>query len=105
MRRMIDKMGFDVVEIPNIQEVIIRTDKKEIVVEKPSVSEMKAKDTTILTITSENGYSERELEVQVFPDEDIDLICEQTGVQREKAVEALTDADGDLARAILSLGG
>jgi len=30
MRRMMDKMGLDMEEIPNVQEVIIKTDKKEI---------------------------------------------------------------------------
>ena len=31
MRRMMDKMGLDMNEIPNVQEVIIKTDKKEII--------------------------------------------------------------------------
>lgn len=104
MRRMIDKMGLDVDEIKNVLEVVIKTDKKEIIVEKPSVSEMKSKDATIFTVTAaDGGYSERELEVPVFPDEDIDMVCEETGVDREKAAGALAEADGDLARAILAL--
>ena len=36
MRRMMDKMGLDMEEIPNVQEVIIKTDKKEIIIPKPS---------------------------------------------------------------------
>ena len=32
MRRMMDKMGLDMEEIPNVQEVIIKTDKKEIII-------------------------------------------------------------------------
>ena len=103
MRRMIDKMGLDVDEIKNVLEVVIKTDKKEIIIEKPSVSEMKSKDATIFTVTADSGYSERELEVPVFPDEDIDMVCEETGVDREKAAGALAEADGDLARAILAL--
>ncbi|MEK6818176.1 MAG: NAC domain-containing protein, partial [Thermoproteota archaeon] len=47
MRRMMDKMGLDMKEIPNVQQVIIKTDKKEIIVSKPSVTEMKAKDNSI----------------------------------------------------------
>ena len=31
MRRMMDKMGLDMKELSNVQEVIIRTDKKEII--------------------------------------------------------------------------
>ena len=47
MRRMMDKMGLDMEEIENVQEVIIKTDKKEIIIAKPSVTEMKAKDNSI----------------------------------------------------------
>lgn len=102
MRRMIDKMGLDIDEVSNVQEVVIKTDKKEIIIEKPSVSEMKGKDTTIFTVTADD-YSERELEVQIFSDDDIKMVCEQTGVDEEKAKAALADADGNLARAILAL--
>ena len=31
MRRMMDKMGMDMEEVNNVQEVIIKTDKKEII--------------------------------------------------------------------------
>ena len=103
-RRMMDKMGLDMNEIPNIQEVIIKTDKKEILIEKPSVTKMAAKDATLFTVTAED-YTEQELEVPVFSDEDIALICEQTGANEEKAKNALAETDGDLVKAILLLGG
>ena len=34
MRRMMDKMGLDMNELQNVQEVIIKTDKKEIIISK-----------------------------------------------------------------------
>ncbi|NIP62594.1 MAG: transcription factor [Nitrosopumilaceae archaeon] len=102
MRRMMDKMGLDMQELPNVQEVIIKTDKKEIIISKPSVTEMKAKDNSIFTVTADS-YEEKELEVPIFSDEDIQLVCQQAGVEEEKAKEALTEAKGDLARAILLL--
>ena len=37
MRRMMDKMGLDMQEMPNVREVLIRTDKKEIILSKPEV--------------------------------------------------------------------
>ena len=43
MRRMMDKMGLDMEEVPNVQEVIIKTDKKEIIIPNQSVNEMKSK--------------------------------------------------------------
>ena len=102
MRRMMDKMGLDMKEIPNVQEEIIKTDKKEIIISKPSVTEMKAQDNSIFTVTADS-YEEMELEVPVFSEDDIQLVSQQAGVDEEKAKSALEEAKGDLARAILLL--
>jgi len=102
MRRMMDKMGLDMKEIPNVQEVIIKTDKKEIIISKPSVTEMKAQDNSIFTVTADS-YEEMELEVPVFSEDDIQLVSQQAEVDEEKAKSALEEAKGDLARAILLL--
>ncbi|MGQ0377245.1 MAG: nascent polypeptide-associated complex protein [Nitrososphaerota archaeon] len=102
MRRMLDKMGLDMNEIPNVQEVIIKTDKKEIILSKPAVTEMKAKDNSIFQVVA-NGIEERELEVQIFSAEDIQLVCQQANVSEEQAKNALAESKGDLARAILLL--
>ena len=58
MRRMMDKMGLDMEELPNVQEVIIKTDKKEIIIAKPAVTEMKAKDNSIFQVVAES-YEEK----------------------------------------------
>ena len=102
MRRMMDKMGMDMEEVNNVQEVIIKTDKKEIIINKPAVTEMKTKDSSIFQVVAES-YEEKELEVQKFSDEDISLVCQQANVDEETAKNALNDAEGDLARAILML--
>ena len=102
MRRMMDKMGLDMNELTNVQEVIIKTDKKEIIISKPSVTEMKAKDNSIFTVTADS-YEEKELEVPIFSEEDIQLVSLQSGVDEEKARTALEEAKGDLAKAILNL--
>jgi nascent polypeptide-associated complex subunit alpha len=102
MRRMMDKMGLDMNELSNVQEVIIKTDKKEIIISKPAVTEMKAKDNSIFTVTADS-YEEKELEVPIFSEEDIQLVSLQAGVDDEKARIALEEANGDLAKAILNL--
>lgn len=102
MRRMMDKMGLDMKEVPNVQEVIIKTDKKEIIISKPSVTEMKAQENSIFTVTADS-YEEMELEVPIFSEDDIQLVSQQAGVDEEKAKAALEEAKGDLARAILLL--
>ena len=66
MRRMMDKMGLDMEEIPNVQEVIIKTDKKEIIIPKPSVTEMKSKENSIFQVIAES-FEEKEVDA-VFLD-------------------------------------
>ena len=102
MRRMMDKMGLDMEEVQNVQEVIIKTDKKRSLISKPSVTEMKAKDNSIFQVVAEN-IEEKELEVQIFSDDDISLVAQQANVDEEAAKNALAEAEGDLARAILLL--
>ena len=102
MRRMMDKMGMDMEEVNNVQEVIIKTDKKEIIISKPAVTEMKTKDSSIFQVVADS-IEEKELEVQIFSDEDISLVSQQANVDEETAKNALAEAEGDLARAILLL--
>lgn len=102
MRRMLDRMGLDMKELNNVQEVIIKTDKKEIIINKPAVTEMKSKDNSIFQIIA-SSYEEKELEVPIFSEEDIMLICQQTNVTSDVAANALKETGGDLARAILLL--
>ena len=102
MRRMMDKMGLDMEEIPNVQEVIIKTDKKEIIIPKPSVTEMKSKENSIFQVIAES-FDEKELEVQIFSEDDIMLVCQQANCNEEQARDALSESKGDIAQAILKL--
>ena len=102
MRRMMDKMGLDMEEIPNVQEVIIKTDKKEIIIPKPSVTEMKSTENSIFQVIAES-FEEKELEVPIFSEDDIMLVCQQANCDEEKAKDALAETKGDIAQAILRL--
>jgi len=102
MRRMLDKMGLNMQELENIEEVVIKTDAKEIFLIKPQVIEMKGKDSTIFQIIA-GDIEEKEREVPTFKEEDIILVMQQTSSSREKAIKALTDTKGDIAQAILNL--
>lgn len=103
-RRMFDRMGIDMKDVPGVLEVLIKTDRKEIVIAKPQVAEMVSKESSVFTITADS-YEERELEVPVFSEEDVQLVCDQAGVDAERAKEALAESDGELARAIMLLKG
>lgn len=102
MRRMLGKMGLEMNEMDGIEEVIIKTETKELFLIKPQIIEMKGKDSTIFQIIA-TDIEEKQREIPSFKDEDIVLVMQQANVSKEKAVQALTDSKGDLAQAILTL--
>jgi nascent polypeptide-associated complex subunit alpha len=102
MRRMLDKMGLDMKTMDNVEEVIIKTDTKELYLIKPQVIEMKGKDSTIFQVVAAD-IEEKQREVPSFKEEDVILVMQQANVSREKAIQALTESKGDMAQAILSL--
>jgi nascent polypeptide-associated complex subunit alpha len=99
---MLDKMGLEMKDLGNIEEVIIKTETKELYLIKPQVVEMKGKDNTIFQVVA-TDIEEKERETPSLKDEDIILVMQQANVTREKAIQALVDAKGDLAKAILTL--
>ena len=102
MRRMLDKMGLEMKDIGNVEEVIIKTETKELYLVKPQVIEMKGKDSTIFQVVA-TDIEEKQREVPSFKEEDIILVMQQANVSRERAIQALTESKGDMAQAILSL--
>jgi len=102
MRRMLDKMGLEMQDIGNIEEVIIKTESKELYLLKPQVIQMKGKENTIFQVIA-SEIEERVRDVPSIREEDIILVIQQANVGREKAIQALTDAKGDIAQAIISL--
>jgi nascent polypeptide-associated complex subunit alpha len=102
MRRMLDKMGLEMKEMSEIEEVIIRTETKELYLIKPQVVEMKGKDSTIFQVVA-TDIEERQKEVPSFREEDVVLVMQQASVSKDRAIQALTDSKGDLAQAIINL--
>jgi nascent polypeptide-associated complex subunit alpha len=102
MRRMLDKMGLEMKDLGSIEEVIIKTDTKELYLIKPQVIEMKGKDSTIFQVVATN-VEEKQRDIPVFKEEDVILVMQQATVSKEKAIQALIDSKGDMAQAILNL--
>lgn len=102
MRRMIGKMGLDMKDISDVQEVIIRTSDSEILVRNPAVNRMQAKDSVIFTVTADD-YEESELETPTLSEEDVQLVIQRANVDEARARSALTEANGEVAKAILIL--
>lgn len=104
-KRMMQRMGMNMGEMPDVQEVIFRTSDKEIVVENAQVAVLDMQGQKIFQVTGE--VNERALETQTakatIPEEDAQLVADQTGKSMEDAKRALEASDGDLAKAILLL--
>jgi len=103
-RRMMDRMGINMDQIENVEEVIIRTPEKDLVIKGANVSEvrMKGGGTRIFQVTGED-VEERTREKPKYTKEDVILVAQQANVSEAKAEQALKDNDGDLATAILKL--
>lgn len=102
MRRMLDKMGLEMKDIGSIEEVIIKTETRELYLIKPQVIEMKGKDSTIFQVVATN-IEEKQRDTPVFKEEDIILVMQQANVSKERAIQALSESKGDMAQAILNL--
>ena len=104
-KRMMQKMGMNMGEMPEVEEVIFRTSSKEIVVENAQVAVIDMGGQKIFQVTGE--VSERTLEGHaagaIVAEEDVQLVADQTGKSMEDAKRALETSDGDLAKAILLL--
>ena len=96
-----DKLGVNMKEVPNVKEVIIRTEGKDILIKNPSVSQVSAQGMQIYQVMG--GSIEEQGAVKKYSGEDILLVAQQTAVTKEVAEEALKESEGDLARAILKL--
>ena len=101
-RRLMEKMGMDLKEIPDVKEVLIRTGTKEISIKEASVSEINTKGMKIFQVMGADT-EEKEIDKPDFSEEDVILVSQQANVTKEKAMQALTNSQGDLAKAILEL--
>jgi len=100
-RRMMERMGINQKEIPDVEEVIIRTRTKDLVISSPSVSEVNFQGNRVFQVAGE--VEEQEKAQPKFSEEDIILVQQQANVSKEKAIAALEQSQGEVARAILLL--
>ena len=102
-KRMMQRMGLSMGQVPDVQQVILRTSTKEIIVENPDVAVIDLHGQKVFQVTGER-IIEKTIEKKVaIPEEDIQLVAGQTGKSMEEAKRALEETEGDLAKAILLL--
>ena len=109
-RRMMQRMGMNMDAVPDVQQVVIRTNDKDIVIDEPEVTILQVQGQKMYQIVggqvSEQAPSQRQTTKTAqpgFSEEDVRLVADQTGKSFEKAKEALEECQGDLAKAILLL--
>ena len=101
MQQMMKQMGIQQVEIP-ATEVIIRTADKNLIISNPSVSKVNMMGQETFQITGE-AHEESISSAPEISEEDVKTVMEQASVSHETAKNALEDAEGDLAEAIMNL--
>ena len=109
-KRMMQRMGMNMDTVPEVQQVIIRTSSKNIVIDEPEVTILEVQGQKMYQIiggqVSEQAPSQSittKAAQPTFSEEDVRLVADQTGKSLEKAKEALEECQGDLAKAILLL--
>ena len=107
---MMQRMGMNMDTVPDVQQVIIRTNTKDIIIDEPQVAILQVQGQKMYQViggeVSEQAPSQRQtakVAQPTFSEEDIRLVADQTGKSLEKAKGALEDCQGDLAKAILLL--
>ena len=103
VQRAMKKLGIKQEEI-EANEVIIKTNDKEIIINNPQVSKvnMMGQETFQVVGQAEEHAISSEPEIN---EDDIKTVMEQTGVTEDKAKESIKENDGDLAKTIMSLKG
>jgi nascent polypeptide-associated complex subunit alpha len=110
-KRKMQRMGMNMDSVADVQQVIIRTADKDIVIDEPEVAILQVQGQKMYQViggqVSEQAPSQRGATVAAakptFSEEDMQLVADQTGKSLEKAKEALHECGGDLAKAILLL--
>jgi len=97
------RMGLSMGAMPDVEQVIMKTSTKEIIIENPEVAVMDMQGQKIFQVTGEK-IVEKTIEKKItIPEEDVQLVAQQAKVSVDEARAALAQTKGDLAQAILLL--
>ena len=102
MERQMKKMGMKMDELQGVQEVIIRFEDKELIIDNPSVSLMNIMGQETYQVEGKAREVELEYEIEI-PDEDVEMVANSANVSADEARAALEECKGDLAEAIMKL--
>jgi len=108
MKQAMKRLGITTEELSGVEEVVIRTKSKEYVITDASVTLMDMQGQKTFQVVGEATIRDRQAAPgkpaePSIPEEDIKLVMDQTGADRERAVKALKEAGGQPAEAILQI--
>lgn len=108
-RRMMQRMGMNMDSLPDVEQVIIKTSSKDLLIESPEVAILNMQGQKIFQIIGGQITEQAPQRTAPSPpkfsvsEEDVRLVADQTGKSVEEAKAALEECEGDLAKAILLL--
>ena len=95
------RMGVQQKDI-DAQQVIIRCEDQDIIIDNPQVAKVNMMGQESWQITGTAKEEKRSAQPDI-KEEDIQTVMEQTGKNKKEAEEAIKEAKGDLAQAIINL--
>ena len=108
-KRMMQRMGMNMDSVEDVEEVIIRTSSKDIIIEQPEVAILQVQGQKMYQVVggtvTEKAPEHRNASAAkpTVSEEDVKLVADQTGKSVDEARKALEECEGDLAKAILLL--
>ena len=107
MKQAMKKVGIRNTELKGVTEVIIRMPSEELVFSYPDVTLMEVQGSKIYQISGEPESvpvgTTNEGTAEAIPAGDIELVMSQTGCDKETAVNALRESNGQPAEAIIMI--
>ncbi len=108
MQRAMRSMGIKQENVEGVTEVIIRTRNKDIVITNAEVVRIDMQGSRSYQISGTEtemapGEAGGSAAGPSFPSEDIELVMSQTNCDRERAIAALEETDGQPAEAIIKI--
>ena len=105
LKKMMERMGIRSDEI-DAQRVVIETKDADIVIDNPQVIRINAQGSSSFQISGDISERAKEEALPEISEEDVKVVMEQSGLSDEqKARDALLEAKGNIAEAILKLKG
>ncbi|MEM0282547.1 MAG: nascent polypeptide-associated complex protein, partial [Desulfurococcaceae archaeon] len=109
--KLLRRYGVEVEELRGVEKVELNMGSRKIVVSSPQVIAFKMHGQVIYQVSGKEEVVEEQKQAEkpevpvAVSEDDVKFIVDYTGVTREKAVEALIKAKGDLAKAIMIIRG